>query len=67
VRLFATAVAGPADAEHLIAEVLRIIEARLRSYPWSGNVRELKGCVSNVHEQRERAHDVYPPAEARAP
>lgn len=53
VRLFATAAAGPAYAEHLATEVLRLCEGELRRYPWAGNVRELKGCVSNMHEQRE--------------
>jgi DNA-binding NtrC family response regulator len=62
VQLFAREVAGPADAEGLVAAVLRIAEGRLRSYPWSGNVRELRGCVSNVHEQRE-----YEPPSGYAP
>jgi DNA-binding NtrC family response regulator len=53
VRLFARQVAEPADAEALVAAVLRIALGRLQNHAWTGNVRELKACVSCVHEQRE--------------
>jgi DNA-binding NtrC family response regulator len=62
VRLFATEVAGPAGAEGLAAGVLRLAEGRLRRYPWTGNVRELRACVTNMHEQRE-----YEPPSGYAP
>lgn len=68
VRLFATKVAGAADAERLTGEVLRIVETKLQGYRWAGNVRELRGCVSNVYEQREyEPPSGYEPPSAGAP
>ena len=53
MSVIASEVAGPADADALVAAVLRIVESRFQSYPWKGNVRELKACVSNVYDQRD--------------
>ena len=57
VRYIAQRVAGD-DMEDLTAEVVRWIEAHLgRSYPWTGNFRELEQCVRNV-----MIHAEYQPA-----
>jgi len=50
VRAFAGKRAGPARAEALTEQVLRVLDTpELRDHPWPGNVRELRTCVSNVH------------------
>lgn len=45
----ANGVVGPAEADEVASEVLRLIEKRIgASYAWPGNYRELEQCVRSV-------------------
>jgi transcriptional regulator with AAA-type ATPase domain len=67
VQHIATNVAGPAEADDVTGDVLRVIKQRLGSgYAWPGNFRELEQCVRSVLVRGDYAPAAIAPAAEHA-